>query len=128
LEECKKQIEISMDYFNDGMNFPKRNGLKPTSASAKIKNSAVRSRNVQDNINFRSNLTGKVPNLSNKRINAAYSSNTNTAKNKGTFKCLPSKQFKTGKTLENKENISRNANKNVLKQSRNSCGGRLPVK
>jgi hypothetical protein len=117
-----------MDYFNGGMNFPKRNALKPTSASAKIKNRAVRSRNVQDNINFRSNLTGKVPNLSSKRISAAYSSNTNTAKNKGTYKRLPSNQFKIGKTLENKENISRNTNKNVLKQSRNSCGGRLPVK
>lgn len=127
LEECKKQIEISMDYFNGSKQFPKRNALKPSSASEKLKNASIRSRNVTDNINFHSNLTGKVSKLSNKRISAAYSSNTNTAKNNSTYKRLSNNKFKSGKTMDNKENLSRNSNKNVLKQSRNSYGGRLAM-
>ena len=45
LEEWKKQIEMSIDYFNGSKKIPKRNALKSDSASAKLKTSNARSRN-----------------------------------------------------------------------------------
>lgn len=45
LEECKKQIEMSMDYFNGSKKPAKRNALKSTNLSAKFMTSNIRSRN-----------------------------------------------------------------------------------
>lgn len=47
LEEWKKQIEISIDYFNGVKKLPKRNALKSDSASTKLKASNTRSRNEE---------------------------------------------------------------------------------
>lgn len=47
LEEWKKQIEMSIDYFNGAKKVPKRNALKSDSASAKLKAMNTRSRNAE---------------------------------------------------------------------------------
>jgi len=84
LKKCKKQIEISLDYFNSSAKHNNRNKLK--SSSAKYQSTNGRSRNSKKNGFFTkstgkcTNPVNKVSNLTEKRISTAYTTNTHTAK------------------------------------------------
>lgn len=122
---------MSIDYFNGTKKVPKRNALKSSSTSTKLKPVAVRSRNfAKDKIMYKkynsNNATGKNIELSGKRLSSAFmtNSNTSTSKNSRAYKRFSNQRdsgFSQSKTSD-KENDQKLSN-NALRLSRNSLGG-----
>ena len=119
-----------MDYFNSTKKHQKRNRLQP-SISAKYQSTNLRSRNNgKHNLFTKStgkgtNPTNKISNLSEKRVSSAYMSNSNASKNNRTYKRLSAQKFGASGSKNDKENNSRANNKNQMKLSRHSMGGKL---
>jgi len=128
LEECKKQIEMSIDYLHGSKKVSKRNVMKQVCNSQKLKTENNRSRNMYKQYHTNNTLIKKSQ-LSSKRSTVAVKSSTKSSIGSRNSKRLSDQRdSQTNKfKICNKENNSKKSNKNPMRYSRNSLGGGMPL-